>query len=67
MPLYDFLCLDCGHLFEELTSWDSINRCSNCQSDHLDRLPPRIGGYQGDMGSASTRPKGAGSPKRGKK
>lgn len=65
MPLYDFLCGSCGHIFTELvpsdvTKFDCPHECGQT----AERLPPLIGGYQGNTGSASTRPKNSGAMKR---
>ncbi len=62
MPLYDYNCRNCGNDFE---SWESSGNtteaCPDCESILIERLVPLIGGYQGDLGSASTKPRGAGA------
>jgi putative FmdB family regulatory protein len=37
MPIYDFQCDDCGHSFEELTSFDETPRCSSCGGEHTQK------------------------------
>jgi putative FmdB family regulatory protein len=60
MPLYEFLCTKCGHEFEERTGYDAeAVQCPHCDSYKTEKLPSLIGGYRGDMGSASTTPKQA--------
>lgn len=39
MPLFDYLCLDCGKSSEILvTASDDKAQCQNCGSDHLKKL-----------------------------
>jgi len=41
MPLYEYICLDCKHRFDELRPMkdaDTTIRCSCCDSDHTSRL-----------------------------
>lgn len=70
-PIYDYLCKDCAHIFEEfISSRDSADHtltCPHCETETAERLPSAPGGYhiKGDN-SASVRPKGAGSAKRSK-
>lgn len=70
MPLYDYICNDCGHQFEDFSSntVDEPNQCNHCESIKISRLPSAPGGYyiQGANG-ASSRPKNAGSFKGKKK
>lgn len=65
-PLRDYLCLDCGHEFEEfLSAGEHPVGCSHCESKRLERLPSAPGGYQiKGSNSASSRPKNAGSFKK---
>ena len=40
MPLYEYLCLDCGNLFEELRSMSDADvtiSCEACGGDHTSR------------------------------
>jgi len=41
MPLLKFICEDCGHVFEELTSSDKKPACPKCSSAKTSRY------YQG--------------------
>jgi putative FmdB family regulatory protein len=68
MPLREYLCKDCGHVFEnyERSTADAATQCVQCDSCLIERLVSAFGGYNGDLGSASTKPRGAGSFKRHK-
>ncbi len=57
-PLYDWLCGSCGHEFTEKTDYETKRTdCPHCETKTADRLPALIGGYTGNMGGSSTRPK----------
>lgn len=60
-PLREYLCKYCAHQFEVLVyAMDpeeyKYSECPYCESK-AKVLPALIGGYQGNMGGASTRPK----------
>lgn len=38
MPLYDYLCRDCQHVFEELVQGDEVVVCPACQGSAVERL-----------------------------
>lgn len=41
MPLYEYVCLDCGNRFDALRPMkdaDSAIQCARCQSDHTSRM-----------------------------
>jgi putative FmdB family regulatory protein len=40
MPIYEYLCQNCGHAFEEMQSMmeDSLIKCPNCGKNSLKRL-----------------------------
>lgn len=57
MPLRDLECLDCKHGWEELVMSGERPTCPKCDGFNVQILLALIGGYQGDMGGASTRPK----------
>lgn len=39
MPLYDFICIQCGHPFEEVTHFESSSlSCPNCSSKNTQRI-----------------------------
>lgn len=61
-PLYDWQCNGCGHEFEqrEESSIKTVN-CPHCDTNTAQRLPSLFGGYQGNFGGSSTRPKQSGS------
>jgi len=65
MPLYEFLCRECGHTWEDMVRASEedevVINCPHCESYKLDRLFPMIGGYFMNSGPSSVRPKGAGS------
>ena len=53
MPLLKYVCEDCNHVFEELTSPDKKPACPNCASDNTKRCYQgkcyfRGGGHGGD-------------------
>lgn len=59
MPLFDFRCQTCGHVFEELVSSSSAPpRCPKCQSDNVARLLSRFAIRSGS--SSSPTPSGSG-------
>lgn len=39
MPLYDFRCRACGHVFEVLVRHEPPAACEKCQAADLERLP----------------------------
>lgn len=64
-PISEFLCRDCGHIFEEIRAYDPENKPINCPHDcglKATRIPSAHGGYhiKGNNG-ASIRPRGAGA------
>lgn len=67
MPIREFLCRDCGHVYEELVSQNAIETepCPQCESTKTEKLISAHGGHQGNFGTV--RQKGAGSYKRVKK
>jgi DNA-directed RNA polymerase subunit RPC12/RpoP len=69
MPLRDYLCDYCGYEFTELMySTDPEDYATTeCRCGSKAKvLPSLIGGYHGNMGSSSTRPKNSTSMKRAK-
>ncbi len=40
MPLFDFRCKACGHIFEVLVRGRETPQCPRCQSGELDRQLP---------------------------
>ncbi len=54
MPLLRFICEDCGHVFEELTTSDNKVSCPKCVSSNTKRH------YQGRCGFGSQSGKGSG-------
>jgi len=68
-PLRDYLCDNCHHEFEEMVSSGDPEsyQTTECRCGAKARvLPSLIGGYQGNMGGASTRPKNSSSMKKAK-
>ena len=65
MPIFSYKCTNesCGRIWDELRSnseRDERAECSHCEFPG-DRRVTAPGGYNGDTGSASTRPKKAAS------
>ena len=65
-PIYEYKCNECGNVFDELVrkSDDEPSFCKYCASCQIERTVTAHGGYNFDSGSASVRPKGAGSFKK---
>ena len=65
MPIFSYQCINCNHIWDELRRSDEKDdpaECSRCDSNaQAYRRVTAIGGYTGNTGSASTRPRGAGS------
>lgn len=70
MPIYEFGCTGCGHVFEELvlpSDRAASVPCPYCESLKTEKVPTAPGGYKFNSGGSSTRPRSAGSFKRVKK
>jgi hypothetical protein len=63
MPIRDLVCKDCGAEWEEIVNLGERPTCRvpECDSFNVELKPALIGGYQGSMGGASTRPRHCGS------
>ncbi|MDI3280913.1 MAG: zinc ribbon domain-containing protein [Bacillota bacterium] len=63
MPIYEFVCPQCGHRFEELVvrsySEDSA-ACPRCGAPEARRVPSSFGFRSGGTGGSSTAPAGGG-------
>jgi putative FmdB family regulatory protein len=71
MPIREYSCCKCGHVFEEFykpgETEPELMQCPHCETLTAEKIFSVTGGYSGDLGSASVRPKGAGSrPRRNK-
>lgn len=66
MPIREYSCADCKKNSEsiERTVEDVLIRCPECGSENIAKVITAYGGYLGDLGSASVRPKNAGSFKK---
>jgi len=56
MPIYEFLCRNCGKEFSKLTSFDWKNAgiaCPECDSTDLDHVVSLVGISGGDKDAAS--------------
>ena len=40
MPIFDFVCVQCGHRFEELVRGDQAPACPNCAAGNAERQFP---------------------------
>jgi putative FmdB family regulatory protein len=38
MPIYEYTCRACGHRFELLVRRETVEQCSACRSDDIERL-----------------------------
>ncbi len=38
MPIFEFRCKACGHVYDELGKWDDATSCPECQSDDTKKL-----------------------------
>lgn len=63
MALREYKCNDCGTHSDsiERSPEDILKLCPKCGSENIERVITSYGGYFGDLGSASTKPKGSGS------
>lgn len=62
MPIFDFRCNDCGHVFDELVkSADSIGvvECAKCGSKKVERLVSVFAAAGSRAGGAGTAPRKA--------
>jgi putative FmdB family regulatory protein len=69
MAIREYQCRDCGHVWDEVIRYkeDIPEACVQCDSLKIDSLLTAPGGYHiNGSNSASVRPKGAGSFKKGK-
>lgn len=57
MPIYEYLCDECGKEFEELVFGEQKVRCPHCRSENTDKLMSRCrhksGGAPDSLGMAS--------------
>ena len=37
MPIYQYVCVDCDHAFEDLIFGDEQPRCPRCESGHAEK------------------------------
>jgi len=63
MPIREYICLGCDAVFEnlELKPEDAPSECPYCKHKHHARKVTTYGGYNGDLGSATTKSKNHGS------
>ncbi len=65
MPIYEYLCSKCAHVFEEFVRPSELHsfsaKCPHCEDELCERLPSAHGGYKMNSGPSSVRPKNAGS------
>jgi putative FmdB family regulatory protein len=69
MPLYEYACQKCSHVFEELVLGGATPSCPKCGTQELERLISAVGGRMGE--DAASRAQFAltdyGRPRRGRK
>ena len=41
MPIFEYKCQSCGHMFEELVFDDSVPQCPACKSSETEKLMSR--------------------------
>ncbi len=39
MPIYEYICRTCGHLFEQIVFSSAIPACPSCRSTELEKQP----------------------------
>ncbi len=60
MPLYEYRCKTCGHVFEKMMRWSEADRspvCPNCQGQDTQKKMSHIA----SVGSGASNPSGSGS------
>ncbi|MBQ7457323.1 MAG: zinc ribbon domain-containing protein [Desulfovibrio sp.] len=67
MPLFDFTCTQCGHIFEELVRGSEKPACPACGSQETTRgiaapSPLRTGAFPFKIGPVRPMPQGGGKP-----
>ena len=63
MPIYEYVCLDCGEIFEELRPMPDADTpivCENCESEHTSRKLAVIFAQSGGRGVAGNTSSGCG-------
>ena len=61
MPLYEYECSACGHLFERLLSMgDDAPGCPSCESEHVMRRISMFAASTSSGGFRSSAPSGGG-------
>lgn len=61
MPLYEYLCRDCGHAFEQLVArWGTSVCCPSCHSQAAEKQLSSFAMAGSAAGSAPAAPKGGG-------
>ncbi|MGO0121662.1 FmdB family zinc ribbon protein [Desulfothermobacter acidiphilus] len=53
MPIFEFKCSECGHVFEKLfrdSNEEVTLQCPQCQSPHLERVISRVSYQMGTRG-----------------
>jgi putative FmdB family regulatory protein len=61
MPIYEYVCLDCGERFELIRSMkeaDSPTACESCESEHTSRLLALFNAHSGGRVVAGSRDAG---------
>jgi putative FmdB family regulatory protein len=61
MPIYEYVCLDCGDRFELIRSMKEADEpiaCQSCESEHTSRLLALFNAHSGGRVVAGTRESG---------
>ena len=67
MPICSYQCISCSKIWDELRRRDEMDdpaECTTCEAPAHRRVTA-MGGYQGNTGGASTKPRGAGAQRNG--
>ena len=60
MPIFEFRCLSCGHVFELLSvrQDDTVEmKCAECQSGDLERVLSKVSYVKGSYSESGAQPK----------
>lgn len=61
MPLYEYQCGKCGHVFEKLASYETVPNCPACGAAETEKKITCCARLRSDTGSADAGPASSGS------